>query len=190
MGLTVYYPDPADRYVVCTSTTRPGLPFNGLMIYETDTKRVYIHSGTEWKYQSGGEDPIKVRTWRSAAFTLTVGTSVIIPFDNESWDIGGNCSAGVYTAPESCKYRINVRISTTTSAASERFLCNVGVNSAEAIRGTDITTATAARATLELHGTTHVNAGSTITFLAMQVNGTARAIETGPALAFMEITRA
>jgi hypothetical protein len=48
MGLTVYYPDPADRYVVCTSTTRPATPFSGLLIYETDTGLFNTWTGAVW----------------------------------------------------------------------------------------------------------------------------------------------
>lgn len=34
---------------VCTSTTRPSSPDAGTMIYETDTQRVLIYSGTAWQ---------------------------------------------------------------------------------------------------------------------------------------------
>lgn len=33
---------------VCTSTTRPTSPFQGQMIYETDTNRVAIYNGSAW----------------------------------------------------------------------------------------------------------------------------------------------
>jgi hypothetical protein len=35
---------------VCTSTTRPTAPFEGQMIYETDTDMVAIWNGTAWRY--------------------------------------------------------------------------------------------------------------------------------------------
>ena len=34
--------------IICTSTTRPSSPFEGMRIYETDTNREYVHSGTAW----------------------------------------------------------------------------------------------------------------------------------------------
>lgn len=34
---------------VCTSTTRPLAPDTGTMIYETDTQRVLVYSGTAWQ---------------------------------------------------------------------------------------------------------------------------------------------
>jgi hypothetical protein len=33
---------------VCTSSTRPAVPFEGQMIFETDTDRLYIYNGTAW----------------------------------------------------------------------------------------------------------------------------------------------
>lgn len=33
---------------VCTSTTRPSSPFDGQMIYETDTDRVLVYDGSAW----------------------------------------------------------------------------------------------------------------------------------------------
>jgi hypothetical protein len=35
---------------VCTSSTRPASPFEGQMIYETDTDMVTIWNGTAWRY--------------------------------------------------------------------------------------------------------------------------------------------
>jgi hypothetical protein len=37
---------------VCTSTTRPTVPYEGQMIYETDTDMVAIWNGTAWRYIS------------------------------------------------------------------------------------------------------------------------------------------
>jgi len=34
---------------VCTSSTRPASPFEGQMIYETDTDKVLVYNGTAWK---------------------------------------------------------------------------------------------------------------------------------------------
>ena len=35
---------------VCTSTTRPSAPFEGMMIYETDTDMVALWNGSAWRY--------------------------------------------------------------------------------------------------------------------------------------------
>lgn len=38
------------RSGVCTSTTRPSAPYEGQMIYETDTDRVLVYNGSAWRY--------------------------------------------------------------------------------------------------------------------------------------------
>jgi len=40
------------RTGVCTSSTRPTAPYEGQMIYETDTDMVAIWNGTAWRYLS------------------------------------------------------------------------------------------------------------------------------------------
>ena len=37
---------------VCTSTTRPGSPFDGQLIYETDTNRVAVYDTNTWVYKT------------------------------------------------------------------------------------------------------------------------------------------
>jgi hypothetical protein len=39
---------------VCTSSNRPATPFEGQMIYETDTDLTYIYGGSAWQQVSGG----------------------------------------------------------------------------------------------------------------------------------------
>lgn len=39
---------------VCTSTTRPSAPYEGMMIYETDTDLTYVWNGSSWQQVSGG----------------------------------------------------------------------------------------------------------------------------------------
>jgi hypothetical protein len=42
------------RTGVCTSTNRPTTPYEGQVIYETDTDLTYIYNGTAWQQVSGG----------------------------------------------------------------------------------------------------------------------------------------
>lgn len=35
---------------ICTSTTRPSSPFEGMAIYETNTNRTYIYDGSSWVF--------------------------------------------------------------------------------------------------------------------------------------------
>lgn len=44
--------DAAVGAIVCTSTTRPGSPYTGELIFETDTKKVACWDGTAWGYKS------------------------------------------------------------------------------------------------------------------------------------------
>lgn len=39
---------PGSTLFVCTSTTRPPVPFEGLEIYETDTDKKWAYDGTQW----------------------------------------------------------------------------------------------------------------------------------------------
>ena len=41
-----------NRPGVCTSTTRPTAPYEGQMIYETNTDKVLVWDGTQWEYIS------------------------------------------------------------------------------------------------------------------------------------------
>jgi hypothetical protein len=45
---TALGPSGGRMVIVCTSATRPSSPVEGLQIYETDTDKVYIYSGTAW----------------------------------------------------------------------------------------------------------------------------------------------
>jgi hypothetical protein len=67
--------DKGMRPGVCTSTTRPANPFDGMMIYETDTNLVRIWNGTAWKtlsysdYTSGSVIQV-VSTTKTDAYSL------------------------------------------------------------------------------------------------------------------------
>ena len=39
---------------VCTSSNRPATPFEGQMIYETDTDLTYVYGGSAWQQVAGG----------------------------------------------------------------------------------------------------------------------------------------
>ena len=59
---------------VCTSTTRPASPFEGQLIYETDTDRVVSYNGSSWSYLTG----TRFIEWTSFTPTwsnLTVGNA-------------------------------------------------------------------------------------------------------------------
>lgn len=41
--------------VICTSVTRPAIPWEGQTIYETDTRRVMVYSSGSWRHPAAGK---------------------------------------------------------------------------------------------------------------------------------------
>ena len=60
---------------VCTSTTRPGSPYDGQLIYETDTNRVAVYDTNAWVYKTPasttGSVLQVVSTTKTSVFTTT-----------------------------------------------------------------------------------------------------------------------
>ena len=79
---------------VCTSTTRPSVPFEGQLIYETDTDRVAAYNGSAWDYtHSSGLVLISSTTIGSAVSSVTVSNAFSATYDNYKIIIsGGTCS--------------------------------------------------------------------------------------------------
>lgn len=67
--------------LACTSGTRPGTPFNGQMIRETDTGKYYTHNGTTWIQDLVG----------TADFDL----SITMPGDTQQLKMGGSTSSAM-----------------------------------------------------------------------------------------------
>lgn len=73
---------------VCTSTTRPASPYDGQVIYETDTDKTLVYNGTGWVFLStsranpGGLDFIKSQTIGSAVSSVEVTGAFSSTYDN------------------------------------------------------------------------------------------------------------
>ena len=76
---------------VCTSTSRPTVPFDGMVIYETDTDLVLAWNGSSWASinQSGASNVDTSQTVTSGSYqdlatiqsvTLTTGTKALVSF--------------------------------------------------------------------------------------------------------------
>jgi hypothetical protein len=85
---------------VCTSSTRPASPYDGQVIYETDTDKTLVYNGSAWVYLStsranpGGLDLIKTQTIGSAVSSVTVSDAFSSTYDNYKIIIsGGTCSS-------------------------------------------------------------------------------------------------
>ena len=87
---------------VCTSTTRPTAPYEGQMIYETDTDMVAIWNGTAWRY--------------IAATTPTQGSVLQVVTGNTSTGVANNTSTyadsglSATITPKSTSNRILVQV--------------------------------------------------------------------------------
>lgn len=46
--------DSAAGFTICTSSTRPGSPWSGQVIYETDTGLSFVWDGSAWQASGGG----------------------------------------------------------------------------------------------------------------------------------------
>lgn len=97
--------------VVCTSTTRPSVPYDGMPVYETDTDRVAVYNGVIWTYAD--IIPMPRRTMaklrQTAAQSLANNTLVAINFDAEDLDTDNAHSTvsntSRFTAPYAGWYR-------------------------------------------------------------------------------------
>jgi hypothetical protein len=87
--------------IVCTSTTRPASPNEGMTIYETDTDSYAVYTGTEWRYQ--GRYLTFTPTLAGSGWTLKGRTiesryaffgDMIHWFGGISWDGTGSQTAG------------------------------------------------------------------------------------------------
>jgi len=78
---------------VCTSTTRPTVPYEGQLIYETDTDKLATYNGSAWSYVGGGGLVlISSTTIQSGVNTFTVSSAFSSTYDNYKIMISGGTS--------------------------------------------------------------------------------------------------
>lgn len=87
---------------VCTSTTRPTVPYTGQLIFETDTSRLAVWTGSAWQYETAAAGPpglvfISSQTIGTAVSSVTVS----------------NCFSSTY---ENYRIIINSGVASTTSS--------------------------------------------------------------------------
>lgn len=66
--------------IICTSSTRPGSPFEGQTIYETDTKRELRWDASAWVSPDVAFRPPMCSLYRSSAQSIPNGTSTVVTF--------------------------------------------------------------------------------------------------------------
>jgi hypothetical protein len=72
---------PSSRLIqpgVCTSTTRPASPFEGMVIYETDTNKTYVYNGSSWVMQISADTPPGLQLIKAQAVGSTPVASVTL----------------------------------------------------------------------------------------------------------------
>jgi hypothetical protein len=77
---------PSGNVIVCTSSTRPGSPTEGQVIYETDTDRVYVWNGTAWIEVGLTFSPPACRVYHNANQSIPNTTVTVLAFNNERFD--------------------------------------------------------------------------------------------------------
>lgn len=78
MGIDAGYGIGSLKPGVCTSTTRPASPYDGQVIYETDTDRAMVYNGTGWVVLSTGRaNPVGIDLIATGSFTSQ--TTVSLP---------------------------------------------------------------------------------------------------------------
>ena len=61
---------------VCTSTTRPTVPYIGQLIFETDTSRLAVWTGSAWQYETAAAGPPGLVYITGASFTAASTVSL------------------------------------------------------------------------------------------------------------------
>ena len=88
------------RTGVCTSTNRPTTPYEGQVIYETDTDLTYIYGGTAWQQVSGGTAVgnsglvyVTSATIGSGVSSVTVSSAFSTTYDNYVISVSGGVAS-------------------------------------------------------------------------------------------------
>lgn len=84
---------------VCTSTTRPASPYDGQVVYETDTDRVAVYDSSAWVYKTNAGAPaltlVKSQTIGSAVTSVTVSNAFSATYDRYLVTLcGGSATTG------------------------------------------------------------------------------------------------
>ena len=84
---------------VCTSTTRPTSPYEGQVIYETDTNRVLVWDASAWVMIADTDQPpglqlVKTQTIGSGVASVTVSDAFSSEWDAYKITVAGGAASG------------------------------------------------------------------------------------------------
>lgn len=104
---------------VCTSSTRPASPYDGQVIYETDTDKGYVWDSSKW-VQLFGQMP-GFKATNSAAQTITISTLTVVTVGTETYDNGNVFSSNTCTIPTGYagKWMFIGQVSWTTASTGD-----------------------------------------------------------------------
>jgi hypothetical protein len=117
MGLDSAYGIGSLKQGVCTSSTRPASPFEGQMIYETDTDRVLVYNGTAWVLTSsaGSYSPTSATVYPNflvyfSGANGSVVNNAYLAYNTTLYDDTSSVTSGVFTVPagQAGIYQFNV----------------------------------------------------------------------------------
>lgn len=86
------------RTGVCTSTTRPTAPFNGQVIYETDSKQTLVWQGSAWVMLTDADTPpglVLIKTQTLSGTSTQVDSCFTTQFDSFKVVLSGLTSSTV-----------------------------------------------------------------------------------------------
>jgi hypothetical protein len=117
---------------VCTSSNRPANPYDGMMIYETDTDKVAVYDGSSWVYKTNATAPVDTSMAVMINPTSVAGTGVSlsggkVSFTSASTVSVNGCFSSAYT-----NYRvvINAKYGSTSESLRLRMRTSGTDNSA------------------------------------------------------------
>jgi len=116
---------------VCTSTTRPASPYDGQVIYETDTDKIVVWDGSSWVYKTNATAPTDTSMASMIAPTSVAGTGVTLSGGKVSFTSASTVSVNGCFSSAYSNYRlvINARYGTSSDTLRLRMRSNGTDNS-------------------------------------------------------------
>jgi len=148
------YPGANYDYKLVTSASRPANPIPGQMIYELDTKIVYLWTGTNWREISAPR--YAARVYRTANLNVAAGfASTVVPMDTLSWaDDNVVFQGSNYTCPIAGLYEATLNVETNSGIMMALSLLG--------LEGSGIPVSSARATRLNMTAVASMNAGAVI----------------------------
>lgn len=109
---------------VCTSSTRPASPYDGQVIYETDTDKIAVYDASAWVYKTGTTAPTAPGIVLTGSASPSASTSVSInncfTSSYENYRVVATMTAAAGTGTLSARLRAS-SVDTTTNYICQLF---------------------------------------------------------------------